>query len=70
MIILPGMVGMGLDPSQPKFPSGLGAKMTIDATISFEETEHMIRLPEEQMRYVRDHWSDYGFERILTTKSV
>jgi 2,5-furandicarboxylate decarboxylase 1 len=62
VIILPGMVGMDLDPSQPKFPSGVGAKMAIDATIAVGAAERLVQFPKEQVEHVRNQWSAYGFE--------
>ncbi len=53
---------MDLDPSQPKFPSGVGAKMAIDATIGVGAGERLVQFPKEQVDYVRNRWSAYGFE--------
>jgi len=62
VIILREMVGMDLDPSQPKFPSGVGAKMAIDATIPFGAAERLVQFSKDQVEYVRKRWSAYGFE--------
>lgn len=61
VIVLSGMLGMGLDPSQPKFPSGLGAKLAIDATTPLDGMEHLISFPEWQLENVRRRWKEYGF---------
>jgi 2,5-furandicarboxylate decarboxylase 1 len=61
VIILPGMAGLHLDPSQPNHPSGLGAKMLIDATMEFGKRYDLIRLPQDRLEQVRANWAAYGF---------
>jgi 2,5-furandicarboxylate decarboxylase 1 len=61
VIIIPNLAGMGLDPSQPSFPSGLGAKMIIDATLPMNGSEALVVLPEEGLAAVRERWAQYGF---------
>jgi 2,5-furandicarboxylate decarboxylase 1 len=61
VIVIPDLAGMGLDPSQPKFPSGLSAKMIIDATLPMDGSEALIALPAEGLAAVRERWTQYGF---------
>lgn len=61
VMILPGMAGLHLDPSQPNHPSGLGAKMAIDATMEYGKRYDLIQLPSDLQRQVRANWAAYGF---------
>ena len=55
------MAGMRLDPSQPAFPSGLGAKMGIDATKPLaKEFPPLVESPKEVMDMVAAQWDSYG----------
>ena len=59
--IMPAMAGMRLDPSQPAFPSGLGAKMGIDATKPLaKEFPPLVESPKEVMDMVEAQWDSYG----------
>ncbi|MBI2370001.1 MAG: UbiD family decarboxylase [Deltaproteobacteria bacterium] len=62
LIVVTDAAGMKLDPSQPSFPSGIGTKMGIDATLplgrkGFPEQN---RIPDAVMRQVEADWASYG----------
>lgn len=61
VLILPGMASLHLDPSQPEHPSGLGAKMLIDATKPLGKQFDLIELPRDVLARVRANWHEYGF---------
>jgi 2,5-furandicarboxylate decarboxylase 1 len=61
IIIAPRMAGMGLDPSQYDFPSGLGDKVIIDATRPPGFREDLISFPPDVLDTVHARWSTYGF---------
>jgi 2,5-furandicarboxylate decarboxylase 1 len=61
LIVVSGAAGMKLDPSQPNFPDGVGAKMGIDATRKLNaEFPPMNRIPEEVMARIKREWKSYG----------
>lgn len=61
LIVVSGAAGMKLDPSQPNFPDGVGAKMGIDATRKLSaEFPLMNRIPEEVMARIKREWKSYG----------
>lgn len=60
LVVISGAAGLKLDPSQPHFPSGLGAKMGIDATRPLSQAfPEKAQVPEEVMREVERHWDSY-----------
>ncbi|MBI2368707.1 MAG: UbiD family decarboxylase [Deltaproteobacteria bacterium] len=61
VIIMPGAAGLKIDPSQPHFPSGVGAKMGIDATRPLErEFPEIVDVPEAMRQQVEARWAEYG----------
>jgi 2,5-furandicarboxylate decarboxylase 1 len=61
VIILPGMGGMHLDPSQPHFPTGVTAKMIIDATAPLSgRLEGLITFPPEKIAAIDGRWAEFG----------
>lgn len=68
LVIIPGAAGIKLDPSQTDFPTGVGAKMGLDATRPlFREFPALADVPEEFRRKVEKEWEDFGF--IKETRS-
>lgn len=61
LIVVPGAAGMKLDPSQPNFPDGVGAKMGIDATRKLgKEFPAQNRIPDEVTDRIKKNWKNYG----------
>jgi len=61
LIVVSGAAGMKLDPSQPNFPDGVGAKMGIDATRKLNARfPPANRIPEEVMARIKRDWKSYG----------
>src|SRR3990172_3876985 len=61
LIVVSGAAGMKLDPSQPNFPDGVGAKMGIDATPKLNARfPSANRIPEEVMARIKRDWKSYG----------
>ncbi len=61
LIVVSGAAGMKLDPSQPNFPDGVGAKMGIDATRKLgKEFPAQNRIPREIMDRIEKDWKSYG----------
>lgn len=63
VIIIPGLGGMHLDPSQPDFPHGVSGKMIIDATAPLKGLEGLITFDADKVNEVDRRWSEYGFRR-------
>jgi 2,5-furandicarboxylate decarboxylase 1 len=61
VIIIPNLSGMALDPSQPHIPTGLGAKMIIDATLPIGAASGLIEFDPERLEAVDRRWEEYGF---------
>ena len=61
LIVVSGAAGMKLDPSQPNFPDGVGAKMGIDATRKLNARfPPANRIHEEVMARIKRDWKSYG----------
>ena len=62
LIIIPGDAGLKIDPSQLDFPTGVGAKMGIDATRPLhKDYPPMVGFPEDMMKQIEAKWKSYGF---------
>ncbi|MFQ5851561.1 MAG: hypothetical protein ACE5JU_13365 [Candidatus Binatia bacterium] len=62
VVIMPGAAGLKIDPSQPDFPSGVGAKMGIDATRPLDKRyPEMVSFPEDLVKQIEAKWKAYGF---------
>lgn len=62
VIIIPNLSSMALDPSQPNFPSGIGAKMIVDATLPQRGGDGLIEFRPEDLAAVDNRWSAYGLD--------
>jgi 2,5-furandicarboxylate decarboxylase 1 len=60
VIVIPNLSSMALDPSQPNFPSGIGAKMIVDATLPQHGGDGLIEFRAEDLAAVDGRWSEYG----------
>ena len=60
VIVIPNLSSMALDPSQPNFPSGIGAKMIVDATLPQRGGDGLIEFRAEDLAAVDGRWSEYG----------
>jgi 2,5-furandicarboxylate decarboxylase 1 len=64
IIIIPNLAGMPLDPSQPRIPTGLGAKMIVDATLPLGATSELVKFSPVDLEAVDRRWTEYGFPAI------
>jgi 2,5-furandicarboxylate decarboxylase 1 len=60
VLIMQGMMGQHLDPSQPAHPTGLGAKMAIDATMPVGRPYDMIEFPPDMVAAARERLGTAG----------